>query len=209
MEAETERGVTVRADAQRNRDQILAAAGRIILADGLNTPMEEIARAAGVGVGTLYRRFPDREALIRGLAIDSMRRVTELGEIAWAEAPDGWSALCRFAHAGGDLRRVLSAVRPHLIDVVPGDDELRQAGVAWFELLSRMVRRAQEEGSMRPDVSPPDVALMLNLLTRPLPGLPAEVADAIPDRFLEVMLEGLRADFEAPLSGSPIPIWWS
>ncbi|NUO97428.1 MAG: TetR/AcrR family transcriptional regulator [Nonomuraea sp.] len=199
----------MRADAQRNRDQILAAARKIFLAEGTAVPMEEIARVAGVGVGTLYRRFPDRDALIRGLAIDAMRRVTRLGEAAWEEEPDAWHALVRFAHAGGDLNRVLSAVRPHLIDAVPDDEELLAAGVAWFELLSRMVGAAQEAGDLRPDVSPGDVLLMLSLLTRPMPGLPPELGARVPDRFLDVMLDGLRAGARAPLAGPPVGRWWT
>ncbi|NJP90697.1 TetR/AcrR family transcriptional regulator [Nonomuraea sp. FMUSA5-5] len=200
--------LTMRADARRNRDQILAAARRIYLAEGFTVPMEEIARAAGVGVGTLYRRFPDRDALLRGLAVDAIQRVTALGEAAWKEEPDAWSALRRFVHEGGELNRVVAAVRPHLIDAVPEDEELFRAGVAWFELLSRMIVAAQEAGDMRADVAPGDVLLMLNLLHRPLPGLPGDLAAGLPDRFLDVMFDGLRAG-GTPLSGEPIERWWT
>ncbi|GAA3555095.1 hypothetical protein GCM10022419_039360 [Nonomuraea rosea] len=202
-------GAGMRADARRNRDQILAAARKIYLAEGFTVPMEEIARAAGVGVGTLYRSFPDRDALIRGLAIDAIQRVTALGEIAWAEEPDAWSALRRFVHEGGEPNRVVSAVRPHLIDAVPDDEELFEAGVAWFELLSRMVVAAQEAGDMRTDVAPGDVLLILNLLTRPMPGLPADLARRLPDRFFDVMFDGLRAGSSTQLSGAPIARWWT
>src|SRR5881227_3330880 len=84
---------TLRADARRNRDQILAAARSIFAAQGPEVPMEEIARAAGVGVGTLYRRFPDRDALIRAVAVENFERVLTDARAAAKEEPSAWLAL--------------------------------------------------------------------------------------------------------------------
>jgi AcrR family transcriptional regulator len=201
-------GQRLRADAQRNRDQLLAAARTIFVEAGTNVPMELIAQEAGVGVGTLYRRFPDRHALIQAVAIDSIQRLTQLGELAWEAEPDAWSALRRFVHGGGDLRLVLAAVRPHLLHTVRENHELQRAGQAWYDLLARMVEGARADGVLRPDIGPGDIALMLNQLTRPLPGLPTRLADVLPDRFVDVMLDGLRAQPATPLSGDPIHEWW-
>src|SRR5690606_13382420 len=86
----------LRADARRNRDQIVAAASRLFARGGADAPMEEIARAASVGVGTLYRRFPDREALIVAVAGKSTRDLHAQLEAARAEEPTAWAALERF-----------------------------------------------------------------------------------------------------------------
>jgi AcrR family transcriptional regulator len=199
---------TLRADAQRNRDQILAAARAIFVEASTSVPMEVIARRAGVGVGTLYRRFPDRHALIQAVAVDSIHRLTQMGERAWNEERDAWSALCRFLRGGGHLRLVLAAVRPHLLDTVRDNHELVAAGQLWYDLLARMVEAAQADGALRPDVGPGDIALMLSQLTRPLPGLPTHLADVLPDRFTELMLDGLRTRPETPLPGNPTAQWW-
>lgn len=199
----------LRADAQHNRDRILAAARAIFVTEGTGTPMEKIARRAGVGIGTLYRRFPDRQALIQAVALDCIHRLTRMGEAASEEEPDSWSALRRFVRSGGDLRLVLAVVRPRLLDTVRENHELLRAGQAWYDLLARMVEGAQAAGVLRPDVGPGDVALLLNQLTRPLPGLSADLAEVIPDRFVELMLDGLRAQSTTPLPGRPINEWWS
>ena len=79
--------VTLRADARRNRDQLVDAAGALFAERGPDVPMEEIARRAGVGVGTLYRRFPDRDALVRAVAYESLQRVVANARSAAGE-PD-------------------------------------------------------------------------------------------------------------------------
>src|SRR4051812_45368611 len=83
-------GTPLRADARRNRDQIVAAARTIFVAQGPNAPMEEIARSAGVGVGTLYRRFPDRKTLIREVAQDSFARALAEARASIEEEPTAW-----------------------------------------------------------------------------------------------------------------------
>src|SRR5690349_16231486 len=92
MTAEPE---TLRADARRNREQIIAAAKKMFLEFGPDVPMEEIARGAGVGVGTLYRRFPDREALIRAVARDNFEVVLAEARTVAAEEPSAWQAIVR------------------------------------------------------------------------------------------------------------------
>ena len=94
----------LRADARRNRDQILAAAREVFTAQGPEVPMEEIARAAGVGVGTLYRRFPDRESLIRAVAQESFTQVIDDARAACAEEATGWAALERLVRRSRRLQ---------------------------------------------------------------------------------------------------------
>src|SRR4051794_29077547 len=94
----------LRADARRNRDQIIAAARVIFVEQGADVPMEEIARTAGVGVGTLYRRFPDRDALIRAVAVDNFDRVLIDAKAAAEEEPTAWAALVWLLHQSVELQ---------------------------------------------------------------------------------------------------------
>src|SRR4051794_33378606 len=99
--------VPLRADARRNRDQIIAAAQLAFATRGPDVPMEEVARLAGVGVGTLYRRFPDREALIRGVAQHNFAQVVTDAGAALAEEPTAWQALVRLMSGSRSLRLTL------------------------------------------------------------------------------------------------------
>ena len=85
----------LRADAQRNRDRILVAAAEAFATTGPDTSVEEIACAAGVAVGTLYRRFPDRHALIRGVALMNFAKTVAEVQLAAQEERTGWDALVR------------------------------------------------------------------------------------------------------------------
>src|SRR6188768_1525257 len=85
----------LRSDAERNRQRILQAAEEVFAARGLDASLDDIAAAAGVGVGTVYRRFPDKDALIDALFEDKIRRVHALAEAGLTE-PDPWEALAGF-----------------------------------------------------------------------------------------------------------------
>src|SRR5215212_5985019 len=103
----------LRADARRNRDQLLQAARDVFVEHGPGAPLEEVARRAGVGIGTLYRRFPDRQALQRAVALDTLGRVTQEAHQALAEEPDSFRALARYMHRAVDLR--VGAIMPRLM----------------------------------------------------------------------------------------------
>src|SRR5262245_1196857 len=87
---------SLRADASRNRDQILAAARDVFIERGVDAPLDDIARRAGVGIATLYRRFPDRPALIAAVALDIMQQTTDEARRALSEEPDAFRALARY-----------------------------------------------------------------------------------------------------------------
>src|SRR4051794_5620899 len=117
-----DRGPRMRADARRNRDQVLAAARDVFADQGFGAPLEEVARRAGVGIGTLYRRFLDRPSLLRAVALDVLGRVAEEARRALAEEPDSFQALARYMHRALDLR--IGAVMPALVSqLLPEDAE--------------------------------------------------------------------------------------
>jgi AcrR family transcriptional regulator len=195
----------LRADAKRNRDQILAAARDLLVNQGVGVPMEEIARHAGVGVGTLYRRFPDRLALLRALSVHTVENMTDLARSALQAEPDAWSALSRFIRECVALRlgALRSIVDPQLRAAVHDHEEIRAARRELLDFLEQMVVAAQRDGSMRADVGVVDVAVLVTLHLKQ----PFEVADAIAEqmnaRLTQLMLDGLRPGGASPLPGRP------
>src|SRR5207244_6832248 len=95
----TSRRAGLRADARRNREQLLAAARDVFVEQGADAPLDEIARRAGVGIATLYRRFPDRAALLRAVALDVLARAAHEAGTAEAEEGDPFGALARYMHS--------------------------------------------------------------------------------------------------------------
>lgn len=197
---------SLRSDARRNRDQILRAAKDIFAARGLTVPMEEIAREAEVGVGTLYRRFPDREALIRAVFRDNVRTIAEDVRAALDEEPTAWDALVRIVHQSAQLRLSmrLHAHRTEVAALVRDDEETERYRRAAFDMLDEVVRRAQDEGSLRADVGLGDLAVLFVSVVHETHDLAPDAARLAPGRVLGIMLDGLRARGAAPLPGRPL-----
>ncbi|GAA1306419.1 TetR/AcrR family transcriptional regulator [Pseudonocardia xinjiangensis] len=192
----------LRADARRNRDQILAAAKQWFAVQGPDVPMEEIARAAGVGIGTLYRRFPDREALIQAVARDSFEKALAEARAAVAEEPTAWEALVRFLHQSQELRLTMQLAMTSPPRIVLRDDEERnELRRALIEVLDTVVHAAQAEGTLRGDIDTGDVAMVFALLVRQVPKTHDTVAGLAAERCMALILDGLRA----PSSGAPLP----
>jgi AcrR family transcriptional regulator len=191
--------VSLRADARENRDRILLAARQIFADQGAGAPLEEIARQAGVGIATLYRRFPDRQALVRGVALDIWRRVAQEAQWALAEEPDAFRALTRYMHCALDLR--IGAVMPALAGQVPTDDEVRSARDRSAALVQQMIEQAQAEGILRPDVAFGDIGLLVIRLSRPFHSpFPRDLDDRIAHRHLDLLIDGLRRSRDRPVA---------
>jgi AcrR family transcriptional regulator len=196
---------SLRSDARRNRDQILRAAREIFAARGTSVPMEEIAREAEVGVGTLYRRFPDREALIRAVFRDNVRAIAEDIRAALDEEPTAWDALVRIIRQSAQLRLSmrLHAHRKAVAAMVRDEETERYRREA-FDVLDDVVRRAQEEGSLRADVGLGDLAVLFVSVVHQTHDLAPDAAELAPGRVLGIMLDGLRARDAAALPGRPL-----
>jgi AcrR family transcriptional regulator len=199
-------GTRLRADARRNRDQIIAAAKTAFAELGPDVPMEEIARRAGVGVGTLYRRFPDREALIRAVAQQNFGAVLDDARAATAEEPTAWAALVRLMGRSRDLRLSvrLAVLSPRAWVAIRDDPQTRQFRDGIMAVLDELVRGAQAEGMLRADVGSGDVAALVSLLLRRVPAADDEMAELILERALVLILDGLRAHPGSPLPGRPM-----
>ena len=202
----TEPGTRLRADARRNREQILAAAKAMFAEHGPEVPMEEIARRAEVGVGTLYRRFPDREELIRAVAQDSLATVLAAVREAVAEEGQAWGALVRILSYSRELKLTVNMAlfSPYAGPIIREDPKTRQGRDEFTSLLERIVQAAQDEGSLRPDVGAGDVTLLLGLLLSGAQPPTGEAANMAPERALGVILDGLRAPQRSTLEGRPL-----
>lgn len=186
----------LRADARNNRARILAAARDVFVEQGPGAPLEEISRRAGTGIATLYRRFPDRQALMRAVVIDALHRTAEEARRAAAEEADPFAALTRYMHRALDVR--IAAVIPALLDQVSlTDEETLRARREGVQTVQDMIDGARRAGTLRPDVTFGDIGLLIVRLSRPLPGpFPREVNDELAHRHLDVVIDGLRATAE-------------
>src|SRR5712691_6900335 len=194
----------LRADARRNREHVLAAAREVFVEHGPDAPLDEIARRAGVGIATLYRRFPDRAALLRAVVLDVLARAGAEAGASEAEEADPFSALARYMHRALDLR--VSAVMPALLGHISfEDDEVKQARQNAVAPVLRLIEAAHAAGRLRLDAAFGDVGLLLVRLSRPLPGpMPRDLDLRLAHRHLDLVLAALQAHPEstpAPLSG--------
>jgi AcrR family transcriptional regulator len=178
-----------RADARRNREKVLAAARERFAIDGLDTQVDEIARAAGVGVGTLYRHFPTKEDLLVALADARFEGLAEAARDA-LEVEDAWEGFVGFMTYSA---RVMAQDRAlsEAMDQLPGLCRASAARVDMLELTGEVVARAQASGELRADLVPEDVPALVCGLGRAVRSK-VERPTMSWQRFLEIMLAGLR-----------------
>lgn len=179
-----------RADAVRNREQILHATIDLLVEQGPTVALEAIARQAQVGIATLYRHFPDRTVLLRQVAVDMLKQSTIVANTALAEEPDAFAALTRFMHAAIDSR--LGVIMPMLAERIAADEELLTVRDDSKRALEALVKAAHDEQSLRQDVGPGDISLLVIRVARPLPmPITAEANRRLSHRHLELILDGL------------------
>ncbi|MET7567174.1 TetR/AcrR family transcriptional regulator [Streptomyces sp. NPDC005492] len=190
-----------RADALRNRERIVTAAREMFVEFGPDVPLDEVARRAGVGNATLYRNFPDRDALVREVVCSVMDRLSEAAEQALAETGDAFAALERFVHGAADER--IGALCPMVASTFdqyhPDLEAARERGE---ELIGEVMDRATRAGQLRPDVGVGDVMVAVAQLSRPPAGTGCVSADRFVHRHLQLFLDGLRAPARSVLPGA-------
>lgn len=180
----------MRADARRNRRRLLDAAVELILEIGGEPARDAVAQRASVGIGTLYRHFPDRQALLRAVVLDVLDRAIHLGETALAESSSGGEALSRYMHDAIDAGLgVVNIVYP-LLDSTDWPGRRSAAG----EVLERLTEAARRDGAVGEGVTASDIATASIRFCRPLSiGLHPDVEREIAHRHLDHYLDGLAA----------------
>lgn len=190
-----------RADALRNRVRIVTAAREMFVEHGPEVPLDEIARRAGVGNATLYRNFPDRDALVREVVCSVMDHTAASAEQALAETGDAFAALSRFVHSCADER--ISALCPVIVSTFDRHHpDLEAARERVEHLVEEVMGRARAAGQLRPDVSVGDLMIAVAQLSRPLPGTGCVSHDRFVHRHLQLFLDGLRAPACSVLPGT-------
>ncbi|MFG1986230.1 TetR/AcrR family transcriptional regulator [Streptomyces albidoflavus] len=182
----------LRADARRNRERLLVEARRAFAAHGTDTSLEEIARRAGVGIGTLYRHFPHREALLSAVFADAVGELLERARML-LEAERPCAALVEWlrsliTHASeyqGLSGALMSASSGTGSELSRCSDPMRDAGAA-------LLGRAQEAGVVRPDISIGDLLQLTNAIALAAEATPDE--PELADRLLSLTLRGIRPD---------------
>ena len=184
----------MRADARRNHELLLDAARDVFVERGPDAPLEEVARRAGVGIATLYRRFADRQTLMHAVVLAALTATADAGARARQEHADPVDALAAYMHAVIDLRT--SAVISTLLGSLDLDEpELAAARERSGHLAEELLADAHRADSLRAGVTFADLGLMLVRLSRPLPGpIPDATQRELAHRHADIYLAGLRAE---------------
>jgi len=180
----------MRADARRNRQRLIDAAVELVLEVGGDPSRDAVAERAGVGIGTLYRHFPDQQSLLHAVARHVLEQSIGAGEALLETVPDGVEALRRYMHAALDLGiGVVNIIHP-LLEKRDWPDLLARAGA----LMKTMITRASRGGALRPGLSERDIVFALIRFARPLAvGLSASEERALAHRQLDFYVDGLCA----------------
>lgn len=180
----------LRADARRNREAVIASAKRLFADEGLDAQMPDVARAAKVGVGTVYRHFPTKDDLIAALAGDRFERLAEKARESIA-AEDAWDGLCDFIRFSAQIQ----ADDRGLCEVMGSRPEVMSASayaVGLDELCAELVKRAQRSGDLRKDLDWQDIPMIACSLGRITPAEHGPAVGRWP-RLVEIIIDGLRA----------------
>jgi AcrR family transcriptional regulator len=179
-----------RRDAERNRARLIES-GRVTLAElGPDAPLEEIARRAGVGIGTLYRHFPTREALVASIFAEHMEEVLAAAEDA-AEADDGWDGLVGFLERVLALQARNLPLRSIFLRVPAEANAERRKRIQ--PALDRAIARAKEQGSLRADFAVGDLVVAMWSFA-PIFEATAGLAPNAWRRHLRIVLDGMRPE---------------
>src|SRR5262249_49064619 len=180
----------LRRDAERNRQRILAAAAEVFNERGLEVSLDEIARHAGVGVGTVYRRFRTKEELIEALFMDRPHSITAIGAGGLASPPPP-SGPAFFMERMGETMAGTLGLRQMLMFATYGRDLVAVARQRNAPLVERLVQRAQAAGQLRADIRQTDIVFIVFVLIEA-----TQLSHAAnPDfwrRYLTLILDGMR-----------------
>ena len=191
----------LRRDAERNRQRILKAASAVINERGLDVSLDEIARHAGVGVGTVYRRFRTKEELIEALFLDRLDSVASIADEAYAN-PDAWRGLVSFMERMAEIMEGDLGLRQMLMFATYGRDLVAVARQRNEPLVDRLVRRAQAAGQLRADIQQTDIPFIVFILTEAA-HLAYAANPGIWRRYLTLILDGMQP---ARADVTPLPV---
>ncbi|HSO98583.1 MAG TPA: TetR/AcrR family transcriptional regulator [Solirubrobacteraceae bacterium] len=176
----------LRADARRNRDRILQAAGEVFGASGSEAQMDDVARAAGLGIGTLYRHFPTKTALMAALVRRKFERFTATLELALSEHDDGFAALAAAMRANAASLEDDAATRYAMGSGTEVFESVADEQVPLLALTEEAIARGQRAGTLRADLTVADIPMLMC-------GVSTSIDRGFDwRRHLEIVLDGMR-----------------
>jgi AcrR family transcriptional regulator len=192
----------LRQDAARNRERLVMAAREVFSKKGVAAPLEEIAREAGVAIGTLYNRFPSRGELVEAALAPMARQAVEQAERA-ARAEDAWQAFASFMECTCALFARNRAYADIYRSQVPATPVIAAAQQRLSAIKADIMTRAKSAGVLRADVESADIVI----ITWSIAGTLDATRDVAPDawrRHLALLLDGLRPEAAHPLPAPPL-----
>ena len=186
----------LRADAERNRERILDAARELFALRGLGVTLNDIAHHAGVGVGTVYRRFPDKHRLIEDLFDQQLEKLAGMMAEAVAD-PDPWHGLTRFMTRALELQAADRGFK----EIALGSERAHAHGdrlrARMLPMAQQLIERAREAGELRADFVPQDIPIT-QLMIGTVIDAAREVEPELWRRYLEIFLQGMSAHPSEP-----------
>ncbi|MBE2316792.1 TetR/AcrR family transcriptional regulator [Solirubrobacter sp. CPCC 204708] len=194
----------LRVDAERNRQRILEAARTLFAERGVDVSVDDIAAAAGVGIGTFYRRFPDRESLVEAVFATKLDRIVEAARAA-LEIEDPWEAFRTYVMTVSRMHAGDRGLKDVMLSTDRGREQVTAFRATIQPLAGALIERAKAAGVLREDISPFDIPLIHQAV-----GAIADVTrDCSPDYFertLTLLVDGLAQQRTAPTPMSAPPL---
>jgi AcrR family transcriptional regulator len=184
-ETQTQPARPMRADARRNYERLVAAARELFAEQGASASLEAVAERAGVGIGTLYRHFPTRQALLEAVYADEVDAIARAADALAARPP--WDAVTEWLRQYVGFAATKRALMDAMLEAAPDSDVLATCRTILSQAGGGLVRQAQQAGVLRPDVEFIDVARMVGQIAVTPNADPQEK-----ERMLQIVLDGLR-----------------
>jgi AcrR family transcriptional regulator len=195
----------LRADAERNRQRLIAAAKDLFATRGLDVTLDDVARHAGVGTGTAYRRFPNKDALIDALMVDRIGELATLAEEC-LEEPDPWVGLTGYFERALALQAADRGLKEVLFSSGRGRERSTHARRAIAPVVMKLVARAKQAGVVRSDFDTSDVPL-INFMLNTIVDFSRDVEPDLYRRYLAIVFDGMRPrDDLEPLPVDALPV---
>jgi AcrR family transcriptional regulator len=193
----------LRADAERNRQRIITAAKTLFAERGVDVAVEDIAAAAGVGIGTFYRRFPDRESLVEAIFETKLERVAQAARDA-LEIEDPWEAFRTFVLTVARMHGRDRGLKDVLLCSERGRDQVAQVRARIRPLAAELLERAQASGALREDVAQFDIP-MIHQAVSAIADMTRDVSPDYFERILTLFVDGLaRERTPTPMVAPPL-----
>ncbi len=194
----------LRADAERNRTRILEAAAKLFAERGVGASIDDIAAAAGVGIGTVYRRFPDRDALIEALFEEKIAHIAQRARDALA-MEDPWEGFVTFMRAAGREQATNRGLKEVLFEPDRGRERVAAIRDTIRPIASQLLRRAQEAGAVRDDLRDFDMPMM-QLAVSLIADQSRDIAPEYYERILTILMDGVARERSAPTPMAAPPL---